>query len=265
MDDCALGEEEEFLLKKYVEDKGAIFLSTPFSRAAFHRLKEFNVQAFKIGSGECNNYPLLDLVAKDGKPIILSTGMNSFDSIDKAVGIFKKNKIPYALLHTTNLYPTPHNLVRLDSVTQLQQRYKVPIGLSDHTIDNNACIGAVALGASILERHFTDSMLREGPDIVCSMDPEAAKELVQASKIVYQCRGGNKAPIPEEQVTMDFAFASVCTTKEIKLGEVLSEDNIWVKRPGKGDFSAEDFYSLLGRKVNQDIPNDIQLRKEHIE
>ena len=162
MDDCALDEEEEFLLKKYVEDKGAIFLSTPFSRAAFHRLEKFNVQAFKIGSGECNNYPLLDLVARNGKPIILSTGMNSFDSIDKAVDIFKKNKIPYAAYSILQTCISPHNLVRLDSVTQLQERYKVPIGLSDHTIDNNACIGAVALGASILERHFTDSMLREG-------------------------------------------------------------------------------------------------------
>ena len=149
-------------------------------------------------------------------------------------------------------------------MTELMERYSVPVGLSDHTLDNNACLGAVALGASILERHFTDSMEREGPDIVCSMDPKNTKALIEGSKILFECRGGNKGPLAEEQVTMDFAFASVCTIKEIKTGELLSEDNIWVRRPGKGDFTAEDYSNLIGKSAKRDIAKNIQLKKEHI-
>lgn len=265
MDDCALNEEEEYELKKYIESKGLIFFSTPFSRAALRRLENFGVEAFKIGSGECNNYPLLDLVARNKKPVILSTGMNDMKSIDKAVEIFKSHNTPFALMHTTNLYPTPHNLVRLNAVSELLDRYRVPVGLSDHTIDNNACLGAVALGASLLERHFTDSMDRDGPDIVCSMDPKATRELLESSKLVALCRGGTKGPLPEEQVTIDFAFASVCSTDTIKKGEILTEENIWVRRPGKGDFTAEDYQDLIGKKAVQDIEADTQIKKEQIE
>ena len=108
-------------------------------------------------------------------------------------------------------------------------------------------------------------MEREGPDIVCSMDSLAAKELIKSSKLVYQCRGGEKGPLPEEQVTIDFAFASVCSTKGIKKGEIFSEENIWVKRPGKGDFSADDYFSLIGKKALKEINSDTQIKKEHVE
>jgi N-acetylneuraminate synthase len=169
---CALSEEDELALKEYVESKGMIFISTPFSRAAADRLQRMNVPAFKIGSGECNNYPLLKHVASFGKPIILSTGMNTVEGVRKAVAIFESAGAPYALMHTTNLYPTPPHLVRLGAMTELMDAFPGAIvGLSDHTTSNLACLGAVALGASILERHFTDSMSRPGPDIVCSMDP----------------------------------------------------------------------------------------------
>ena len=181
MEECALNELEEISLKKYVEDKGAIFISTPFSRAAADRLERMDVPAYKIGSGECNNYPLIEHIADFGKPIILSTGMNDIDSIRPSVEIFRKKNIPFALLHTTNIYPTANNLVRLSAMTQLQDEFPdAVVGLSDHTITNHACFGAVALGASILERHFTDTMKREGPDIVCSMDPDAASDLLNA-------------------------------------------------------------------------------------
>ena len=113
MKDCALNEEDENQLKEFVEDNGAIFISTPFSRAAANRLKDMNVPAYKIGSGECNNYPLIKHIAGFGRPIILSTGMNTIDSVSKAVKIIESAGIPYALLHTTNLYPTPNHLVRL--------------------------------------------------------------------------------------------------------------------------------------------------------
>lgn len=261
MKECALSESDELELMNYVHEKGMIFISTPFSKKAVDRLIKFDVPAFKIGSGECNNFPLLNYVASFGKPVILSTGMNNINTVKKSVSILKKHKVDFALLHTTNLYPTPNHLVRLDAVKQLQKTFpSAVVGLSDHTKSNHACFGAVALGASILERHYTDTMEREGPDIICSMDENAARELILGSKIIKQQRGGSKDLIDEEQVTRDFAFASICSIAPIKKGEKLTKENIWVKRPGKGGIPAEEFESILGKSAIVDIPMDLQLK-----
>jgi N-acetylneuraminate synthase len=261
MERCALNEEDEIALKNYVESKGMIFLSTPFSRAAANRLNKMNVSAYKIGSGECNNYPLLEHIAKFKKPVILSTGMNTIDSVKKAVNIFEKNKVPIALLHTTNLYPTPPHLVRFGAMQQLQETFpNNVIGLSDHTLNNNACLGAVALGASILERHFTDYKQRTGPDIICSMNERECRDLIVGSNEIGQMRGGVKEPTKEEQVTIDFAFATVCTIKRINKGDALNEANIWVKRPGTGEILAENYNDILGRKALKDLAEDEQLK-----
>ena len=266
MERCSLNEADELELKKYVERKGMIFISTPFSRAASERLKKFDIPAYKIGSGECNNYPLLEHIATFGKPVILSTGMNTIESVQKAVAIFDKHNIPVALLHTTNLYPTPIHLVRFGAMTQMHQAFPSKVfGLSDHTLNNNACQGAVALGASILERHFTDTMQRTGPDIVCSMDEQTTKELIISSNEIWQMRGGTKEPALEEQVTIDFAFATVCTIADIKKGEKLSKENIWVKRPGTGKILAEHFIDLIGKKATRNITNDEQMSWEDVE
>ena len=266
MERCSLNEREELELKKYVESKGMIFISTPFSRAAADRLHQWDVPAYKIGSGECNNYPLLEHISSFGKPIILSTGMNTIESITKAVSIFKKHNVQYALLHTTNLYPTPNRLVRLGAMQEMANHFSgTTFGLSDHTISNHACLGAVALGASILERHFTDRMNRTGPDIVCSMDEENCKALIEGSRIIWEQSGGTKGPAEEEQVTIDFAFATVCSIKNITKGEALSMDNIWVKRPGTGPILAEHFNSILGKKAKRDIQNDEQLNWQDFE
>lgn len=260
MDRCSLNEKEEFKLKEYVESKGMLFISTPFSRAAADRLQKMNVVAYKIGSGECNNYPLLEHIAAFGKPVILSTGMNTIKSVKKAVAIFEKNKVPVALLHTTNLYPTPPELVRYGAMQELQKEFpNNVIGLSDHTTSNYACLGAVALGASILERHFTDTMERTGPDIVCSMDESNCKELVKSTYEIWQMRGGTKEPAKEEQVTIDFAFATVCSIATIKKGEKFTKKNIWVKRPGTGQILAEHFNTILGKISKRDIEKDEQL------
>lgn len=260
MERCALNETDELELKNYVESKGMIFISTPFSRAAANRLKKFDIPAYKIGSGECNNYPLLEHIATFGKPVILSTGMNTIESIAKAVAIFDKHQVPVALLHTTNLYPTPIHLVRLGAMTEMHHAFPQKVfGLSDHTLNNHACLGAVALGASILERHFTDYMQRTGPDIVCSMDEQTTKELIVGANEIWQMRGGLKAPAQEEQVTIDFAFATVCTIATIKKGDTLTQENIWVKRPGTGEILAEHFNAILGKKATRDIENDEQL------
>ncbi|MEC9209823.1 MAG: N-acetylneuraminate synthase family protein [Bacteroidota bacterium] len=257
---CALNEADELELKNYIESKDMIFISTPFSRAAAERLNKFDVPAYKIGSGECNNYPLLEHICTFGKPVILSTGMNTIESIQKAVDIFDKYKIPVALLHTTNLYPTPIHLVRFGGMMEMHQTFPNKVfGLSDHTLNNNACLGAVALGASILERHFTDHINRSGPDIICSMDEQETKELIINSSEIALMRGGTKKPANEEQVTINFAFATVCSIKSINKGDILTKKNIWVKRPGTGKILAEYFDSILGKKATRNITKDEQL------
>ncbi len=263
---CALSEEDEYELMQYTEAKGMVFLSTPFSRAAADRLQRFGVKAFKIGSGEMNNYPLLQHVASFGKPMIVSTGMNDIPRIRKAVEILEKSGVDYALLHTTNLYPTPPALVRLGAMQQMMREFPgVPVGLSDHTKTNAACIAAMALGACVLERHFTDRMDRTGPDIVCSMDEAALRELLNAAADVPQMLGGEKRAALEEQVTIDFAFATVVTIAPMRAGEAFTKDNLWVKRPGTGGIHAEKYESILGKTAACDIACDTQLTEDMIE
>ena len=242
-----------------------IFISTPFSRAAAERLNRMNVPAYKIGSGECNNYPLIKHIASYRKPVILSTGMNNMDSIGQAVRILEEHKLPYALMHCTNIYHTPPHLIRLNAIGQIREAFpNAVVGLSDHSTTNYPCIAAVALGASILERHFTDNMSRVGPDIICSMDKEACSELIKASGIVYHAKNGNKGPVAEEEMTIKFAFASVVSIREIKKGDVFSYENIWVKRPGTGELLAADFEKVIGKRAKYDIANDSQLKWDMI-
>ncbi|MHA7129400.1 N-acetylneuraminate synthase family protein [Algoriphagus namhaensis] len=265
MQSCALSEKEEYELMNYVQSKGMIFISTPFSRAAADRLISWDVPGFKIGSGECNNHPLLEHIASFGKPMILSTGMNDLASVEKSVAILKRHGVDFALLHTTNIYPTPDHLVRLGAMSQLQEAFPdAVVGLSDHTITNHACFGAVALGASILERHYTDHMQRQGPDIVCSMDEKSCAELIEGAKILQLQRGGEKKPVAEEQATIDFAFATVCTISPVKKGETFTKENIWVKRPGKGGILAEHYESILGKTAATDLEVDYQVKWEDV-
>ncbi|MEN8816816.1 MAG: N-acetylneuraminate synthase family protein, partial [Nonlabens sp.] len=171
-----------------------------------------------------------------------------------------------AILHTTNLYPTPAHLVRLGAMQQMHEAFPDHVfGLSDHTVSNHACYAAVALGASILERHFTDHMNRTGPDIINSMDAQATKELIEGSKLIWEMRGGVKEPAVEEQVTIDFAFATVCTIKDIAQGEKFTKENIWVKRPGTGEILADKFEDILGKTARVDIAIDQQLKLENVE
>ena len=262
---CALSEEDEQHLMEHVQQRGAIFISTPFSRAAVDRLVKFDIPTFKIGSGECNNYPLVKYIARFGKPVIISTGMNSIETVRPSVEILRKAKIPFALLHCTNIYPTPPELVRLGAMTHLKEAFPdAVVGLSDHTTSNYTCLGAVALGASILERHFTDHMSRPGPDIVCSMDPVALSALIEGAKIIFAARGGEKTPVDAEASTIAFAFASVVAIEDIAPGQVLNESNIWVKRPGGGDFSVLDYDTLLGKTVKSHVIRGFQLKSSDV-
>lgn len=265
MSRAALNADEEKELKEYVESKGLVFLSTPFSRAAANRLEKMGVLAYKIGSGELNNYPLIEHIACFGKPMIVSTGMNDIASIQRALDILERKNVPYALMHTTNLYPTPPRLVRLGAMQEMMRAFpNVPIGLSDHTLNNNACIAAMVMGAKLVERHFTDRMDRNGPDIVCSMDEAGLKELLQAAGEVPQMLGGMKEAAPEEQVTINFAFATVVTIRPVKKGEAFTKENIWVKRPGTGEIPAANYEDVLGRIATKDIPADTQLARNDV-
>ena len=261
----SLSEKDEFELMKYVERKKMIFISTPFSRLAVDRLVKFKVPAFKIGSGECNNYPLVEYIAKQGKPIILSTGMNTIESIKPSVKIFKKYNIPFALMHCTNIYPTPTNLIRLQAITELKKSFPDAIlGLSDHSKTIYPCLGAIALGASIIEKHFVDKKNRKGPDISASMDGKELKILLNASEQIFNARGNFKGPVKEEKSTINFAFASIVSTKNIKKGEKLTKENIFPKRPGTGDFKASEYKKVLGRKARFFIRKNVLIKKKDI-
>jgi N-acetylneuraminate synthase len=264
MDECALNEDEEFELFEYTKSLGLEFISTPFSRAAVERLEGFGVNGYKIGSGECNNLPLVDHIVNRGKPIILSTGMNDLISVKSTVDLIDK-RVPIALLHTTNLYPTPSHLVRLGAMEDMANEFKeIPFGLSDHTTNNLSSLGAIAKGATIIERHYTDKKSRRGPDIVCSMDEKETSDLIKNSLELFSMLGGQKKAAAEEQVTINFAFSSVVTIKEIKKGDVFSKENIWVKRPGNGEISASEFDKIIGKIAKNNIPKDVQLKKNNL-
>jgi N-acetylneuraminate synthase len=262
---CSLSLDEERQLAEYVRSKGLIYMSTPFSFEALDFLESIDVPAYKIGSGECNNYPLVEAIASKNKPVIMSTGMNSIESIKPSVEIFRKYKTPYALMHCTNLYPTPDKLIRLNSILDLKAAFPdAVLGLSDHSLTNYPCLASVALGAAILERHFTDTKLRVGPDIICSMTPEELSELILGSRIIYEATQGSKFPVKEEDVTIAFAFASVVATRDLKSGHIISREDITLKRPSGGDFGPKEFFSLIGKKVEKEINMNTQISRSQI-
>ena len=263
---CSLSEDEDIELKEYTEKLGMIYLSTPFSRSAADRLEKINVCAFKIGSGECNNFPLIEHIAKYKKPIILSTGMNSISSITKSVDIIQKHQIPYALLHVTSLYPTPYGKVRLGAVSQLKSNFPdAVIGLSDHSIGNYTCYASIALGASILEKHFTSDKNWPGPDISISINQIELKDLILGSNAIFESLGGEKTILDDEKTTAQFAYASVVTTQEIKKGEFFTMENIWVKRPGTGQIRPIDFKKIINKTATCDIQKNKQLTWDMID
>jgi N-acetylneuraminate synthase len=258
---CALSEQDERELKQHAEDRGLVFLSTPFSRAAADRLAALDVAAFKIGSGECNNYPLIQHIAGFGKPVILSTGMNDVQSIRPAVRILRAAGVGFALLHCTSLYPTPPELVRLGALAEIGAAFPdAVLGLSDHTTSIYPCLGAVPLGARVLERHFTSDLAWPGPDIPVSSTPAEFARLVDGSRLIHAALGGRKQILSAEQPTIDFAYACVVTTTAIPAGTQLTSENTWVKRPGTGEIKAADYDTVLGRTAAKDLEADAQIR-----
>jgi len=263
---CELTESEERQVQAYCAKKGVMYLSTPFSREAADRLKAMGVPGFKIGSGECNNMPLLDHVAAMGLPIILSTGMNDLPSIRRSVEVIKRHNVPLALLHCTSMYPTPYDKVRLGAVTQLIGEFPDHvIGLSCHSLNIWTGLGAVALGGRIVEKHFTISRSWPGPDTGISIEPNELRDLIIGSRAIWEARGGAKTILADEQPVIEFAYATVVSIAAIKAGEVFSKANIWVKRPGTGKILSERFDDVLGKRAKRDIPAEVHLKPEDIE
>jgi N-acetylneuraminate synthase len=263
---CELTGAEERQVQAHCERRGVMYLSTPFSREAADRLDAMGVPAFKIGSGECNNIPLLEHIASKGKPIVLSTGMNDLASVRRSVEAIRKYNVPVALMHCTSMYPTPYEKVRLGAIEDLQRAFPgVPVGLSDHSLNIWTCLGAVALGASLLEKHFTISRQWPGPDTGISIEPHELADLITGSRAIWQARGGAKTRLPEEQPVIDFAYATVVSIAPIKAGDLLSRENIWVKRPGMGPILADRFDHVVGLRASRDIPADVHVKPEDID
>ena len=218
------------------------------------------VKAFKIGSGECNNYPLVEHIASFGKPVIISTGMNDIRSVKKSVAILRKHRVPFALLNCTSMYPTPYDKVRLGALSDLARAFPdAVIGQSDHSIGNYSCFGA-----SIIEKHFVSDKKWSGPDIGISIDPHELKDLIDGSRAVWEARGGRKTILKEEADIINFAYACVVSIAPIGKGERFTRKNLWVKRPGTGEIKADRYESIIGKRAARDIPSDVQLKRRDV-
>ncbi|PTV93789.1 N-acetylneuraminate synthase [Rhodobacter aestuarii] len=262
---CALSREDEIALKDYTESLGMIYLSTPFSRAAAEFLEEIGVVGYKIGSGEADNLPLIRHIARKGKPVILSTGMQTIDTIRASVEILQASGVEFALLECTNLYPSPPEIVSLKGVTELQNAFPgVPVGFSDHSIGPEMALASVALGACILERHYTDTRYRIGPDIINSMDPAELRFLIDRSREIWIAANNPKQRTEAEEPVYRFARASVVADADLPEGHVITEADIWARRPGSGEIAGYDFDKVVGKRLTRAVTRNTQLKWEDL-
>jgi N-acetylneuraminate synthase len=257
---CALSKDDEIALKKHAEDLGLIYISTPFSRAAADFLNDIGVPGFKIGSGEANHVPLIRHIASFGKPVILSTGMQTIDSLRPSVQALDDAGIEYALLECTNLYPSPPEIVSLQGITELRNAFpRAVIGFSDHSIGPEMALSAVALGACILERHFTDTRYRKGPDIPCSMDPAELRFLIDRSREIQIALNNPKVRTAPEEDVYRFARGSVVADRDLPAGHAVTASDIWARRPGSGEISVQHFDRLIGARLTRAVKRNQQL------
>jgi sialic acid synthase SpsE len=261
MAECALSKDDEIALKKHTESLGMIYISTPFSRAAADFLAEIGVAGFKIGSGECNHVPLIRHIASFGKPIIMSTGMQTIESLQPSVAALDASVVEYALLECCNLYPSPPEMVSLKGITELQKAFpRAVVGFSDHSIGPSIALSAVALGACILERHFTDTRYRKGPDISCSMDPAELRFLIDRSKEIHTALRNPKIRTAPEEDVYRFARGSIVADCDLPAGHILTEADIWARRPGSGEISVQHFDRLIGACTRVSLKRNQQLK-----
>ena len=258
---CALSREDEAELKLYTEELGLIYISTPFSRAAADFLETLDVPAYKIGSGEADNLPLIRHIARKGKPVIMSTGMQTIESLQESVQILENVGIEYALLECTNLYPSPPEIVSLQGVTDLKAAFpNAVVGFSDHSIGPEMALASVALGASIIERHYTDTRYRKGPDIINSMDPAELRFLIDRSREIHTALMNPKQRTGPEEDVYRFARASVVADADLAAGQVITESDIWVRRPGSGEIAGFEFDKIVGKTLEVAVTRNQQLK-----
>ena len=257
---CALSLEDEAELKRYTEELGMIWISTPFSRAAADYLETLDVPAYKIGSGEADNLPLIRHIARKGKPVILSTGMQTIETMQASVQILEDAGVEYALLECTNLYPSPAEIVSLKGVTDLKTAFpNAVVGFSDHSIGPEMALASVALGACILERHYTDTRYRKGPDISCSMDPAELRFLIDRSREIWIAANNDKKRTGPEEDVYRFARASVVADADLPAGHIITEADIWARRPGSGEIPGYDFDKVVGKTLRTAVKRNQQL------
>ncbi len=249
---------EEFkILNKYCKNNDIIFLSTPFDLASIDFLDQFEMPFWKIPSGEITNLPYLIKVATTHKPIILSTGMSTLDEIQAAMTVLQDNGCSeITLLHCTTEYPAPYLDVNLKALNTLKEKFKVPVGYSDHTKGIEISVAAVAMGATVIEKHFTLDRTMEGPDHKASLEPDELAKMVSAIRNVELALGNEKKkPAESEKKNKAIARKSIIASRNIKKGEVFSEDNITTKRPGNG-ISPMRWFEVLGLKAMKDFEED---------
>ena len=266
MEKCSLSKDDEISLKKFTEDLGMIYISTPFSRNAADFLAEIQIPAFKIGSGECDNLLFVEHIASMGKPIILSTGMQNSSSIETPVKIIESFKVDYAILECTNIYPCPPDQISLGSITDLYSKFpKAEIGFSDHSVGPEMALASVAMGATIIEKHFTDTKTRQGPDISCSMDPKELKYLIEKSRNISSARERKKFIAETEKEVYKFARSSIVADIDITKGSRFTKENIWARRPGNGEIPGYEYKKVIGKKAKNAIKRNQQIKWADIE
>lgn len=248
---------EDFIpLKAYCDKVGIVFLSTPFEIDAIHFLSNLQ-DIWKIPSGEITNYPYLVKIAKTGKPVIMSTGMSDLYEIDMAVKLLKQNgSKEVSLLHCNTQYPTPFEDVNLRAMLTMRERFGVTVGYSDHTPGIEVPIAAVALGAEIIEKHFTLDKNMEGPDHKASLEPDELAAMVSGIRHIEAALGnGEKVVSDSEKANLGIVRKSIIALTAIKKGELLTEANITTKRPGTG-ISPMRWNEVLGAMAIRDFEED---------
>lgn len=252
-----LSKNEFIELSDYCKATSIGFISTPFDLESVDFLNSFNMDFWKVPSGEITNLPYLVEIAKTGKPIILSTGMSDLDEIDAALNVLHSNGAgKITLLHCNTQYPTPMEDVNLNAMLTLKDRYNCDVGYSDHTLGIEVPIAAVGLGATVIEKHFTLSSNMKGPDHKASLEPKEFKSMVSAIRNIEKALGtGNKVASPSETENKDIARKSIVASRMIKKGEVFSKDNITTKRPGSG-ISPMRWYNVIGAVAKRDFQED---------
>ena len=260
-----LAEEDFRELADYAKEKDIMFLSSPFDKESVDLLHELDVPAFKVGSGEITNLPLLRYIAKKGKPIILSTGMSTLGEIEEALDVIRSEGVEdIILLHCVSNYPARIEDVNLRAMGTLKQAFKLPVGFSDHTLGITAPIAAVALGACVIEKHFTLDRNLPGPDHKASLEPDELKEMVKDIREVEKALGnGIKKPTKEEEEVKKVARKSIVAKVDISKGAIITEEMLDVKRPGTG-IEPKYLKFIIGRKTKEDIKKDDVIRFEMI-